>query len=647
LIPIVASATDSVTVGFVNTAENIVDVPVYIRDISGNALGRDQAEGSKIQSFSIKVFYSPADAVSSVAFTRAGITSSLAPSAAFNPAATGSISLVDTFQESSNLIPLTLDAAAPGDLVAHLIFTLRASTDLVPAIAIWLDPSRTLLSDEGGNTSESAANGKLVLVNGGINIPFRTLTTPSASLASTLAETGSSAIKAQASPRPARFLSDAGRATRSTHFSPRTTSYTGTTNHDAAFTYDDAGDVLHDDTGRSFTYDALSMTTGATVTLSNGGTRNFAYLYTADDERIALVEKLSGGATTTNWTLRGLDNHLLRTWTNSTSGWSWREDEIWRGASLLAYESASGVRHYGLDHLGSPAILTDAGGHPIGTVTFDAFGNGGAIGAGMLQYTGHERDSVNVGSSPGSVALPDYLHARYYDSVRGRFLSVDPNGSQIALSNPQRWNRFTYALNSPLGFVDLDGRDVLALGFINYRAKAFGVHLPFTGHAALITIDSQGRTRMYEYGRYDHPNDKGIVRQVTVPDLVMKDGKPTDASLKNLLISVSAHEHDYKGTIEGAYFKASADKTNASNQYATGRMAQNSDQSRASYNTGIVGTANNCGTFTRDGVAVAGGDTTAAQNDIRPESILDDLMKTADEKIIFDAATQAMQVSPP
>src|SRR5229473_2406923 len=191
MIPIDKKTTDSVTVGTVNATGNTVDVPVYIRDISGNALGRDQAAGSKIQSFSIKVSYSPAASVSSVTFTRAGITASLAPSASFNPAATGSISLVDTFQESSNLIPLTLNAAAPGDLVAHLVFTLSGRTDLGSAIAIRLDPSRTLLSDEGGNRSESAANGKLVLVDGGINVPSQMMTTPHASMASTPAETGS------------------------------------------------------------------------------------------------------------------------------------------------------------------------------------------------------------------------------------------------------------------------------------------------------------------------------------------------------------------------------------------------------------------------------------------------------------------------
>ena len=57
-----------------------VDVPVFIRDVSGTPLGMDQPPGSRIQSYSLKVNYSPASAVTSVTFTRAGITTSLTPS---------------------------------------------------------------------------------------------------------------------------------------------------------------------------------------------------------------------------------------------------------------------------------------------------------------------------------------------------------------------------------------------------------------------------------------------------------------------------------------------------------------------------------------------------------------------------------------
>ena len=106
LVPLVASAaSDVVTVGTVTASGTTADVPVSIRDVSGTPLGMDQPAGSKIQSFSIKVTYSPASAVQSVTFSRTGITASLTPTSEFKPSTSNSVSLLDTFQESNNLIP--------------------------------------------------------------------------------------------------------------------------------------------------------------------------------------------------------------------------------------------------------------------------------------------------------------------------------------------------------------------------------------------------------------------------------------------------------------------------------------------------------------------------------------------------------------
>src|SRR5258708_34896131 len=50
------------------------------------------------------------------------------------------------------------------------------------------------------------------------------------------------------------------------------------------------------------------------------------------------------------------------------------------------------------------------------------------------------------------------MHARYYDSRRGRFLSVDPAiDPRRNLQAPQRWNRYTYASDSPLKLFDPTG----------------------------------------------------------------------------------------------------------------------------------------------------------------------------------------------
>jgi RHS repeat-associated protein len=69
------------------------------------------------------------------------------------------------------------------------------------------------------------------------------------------------------------------------------------------------------------------------------------------------------------------------------------------------------------------------------------------------QFAGKERDTeTNL----------DYFGARYLRGESGRFMTTDPVlNIEAALSDPQRWNRYAYALNNPLRNVDPDGRDPL------------------------------------------------------------------------------------------------------------------------------------------------------------------------------------------
>jgi hypothetical protein len=164
-----AQAADAVTVATV-AGNGVVDVPVYIRDASGTPLGIDQPAGSRIQSYSIRVTYSPTVAVQSITFSRAGITAPLTPAFESSPAAPGSISLLDNFDEATNLIPFTSNAALPGNQVAHLLVTIAPGTAPGTLITLTLDPVLTQLTDEGGTpaTIETVANGRLVLVSGSV-----------------------------------------------------------------------------------------------------------------------------------------------------------------------------------------------------------------------------------------------------------------------------------------------------------------------------------------------------------------------------------------------------------------------------------------------------------------------------------------------
>jgi RHS repeat-associated protein len=66
----------------------------------------------------------------------------------------------------------------------------------------------------------------------------------------------------------------------------------------------------------------------------------------------------------------------------------------------------------------------------------------------MNQFTGKERDA--------ETGL-DYFGARYYSGAQGRFASPDPLLNSGRPQTPQSWNRYAYALNNPLAFVDPTG----------------------------------------------------------------------------------------------------------------------------------------------------------------------------------------------
>lgn len=182
----IAEAQDVIQIGSATADGPIVAVPVHLRDVAGTPLGMDRAPSSRIQAFSITVNYSPASAVSAVTFTRAGATSGLRPIFETAPGGSGSISLLASFQQSTNPIPLTLNAAAPGDLIAELVFTLSPTAAPGSNITLSLDAATTQLTDEGGTaaTKETAGNGALGLIDGAIHIPVPSLslTPPSQSV---------------------------------------------------------------------------------------------------------------------------------------------------------------------------------------------------------------------------------------------------------------------------------------------------------------------------------------------------------------------------------------------------------------------------------------------------------------------------------
>jgi RHS repeat-associated protein len=85
-----------------------------------------------------------------------------------------------------------------------------------------------------------------------------------------------------------------------------------------------------------------------------------------------------------------------------------------------------------------------------------------------LKFAGKEREAT---TALGSTTALDYFGARYYAGGVGRFTTVDPvMNIKTALADPQRWNRFAYAGNNPMRYVDPDGADFK--DFVNGIADA-------------------------------------------------------------------------------------------------------------------------------------------------------------------------------
>jgi RHS repeat-associated protein len=253
-------------------------------------------------------------------------------------------------------------------------------------------------------------------------------------------------------------------------------------------TYDVAGNVTIDDMGYHYVYDAFNMIQdkrqGAEIDI-----------YDASDERLGA---LRGGKWT--WTLRDESGKVLREYQSSDTTPSaaalWLGDYVWRDGSLAAAQRVAeegGTRHFHLDHLGNPRLVTGANGAQIAQHDFYPFGReitpmNPDTTAGMredaFRFTGHERD-WSSGTLSDNTDYLDYMHARYYNPNAGRFLSIDPNMDNDTAYEPQKWNRYSYVTNNPLRYMDPTGEtrwDRLN-GYFNALVSDAGLTVRRTGNA--------------------------------------------------------------------------------------------------------------------------------------------------------------------
>ena len=201
---------------------------------------------------------------------------------------------------------------------------------------------------------------------------------------------------------------------------------------------------------------------------------------------------------------------------------------VYAGSRLISTETGSGTTYVTLDHLGSTRVTTDGGGNVTSRKDFMAFGEEAItvqrnVGVGYgtppvrQDYTGYEKEAESG---------LEFAQARYQNPVHGRFTSVDPLTASATIKNPQTFNRYTYALNSPYKFTD-------PLGLLSqYSTGACGT---FCGNGSYVDGSAiRGRDARNDWFReffgevagyaLDQPDGSVVVNDATY--VLPPDGRP-------------------------------------------------------------------------------------------------------------------------
>ena len=112
------------------------------------------------------------------------------------------------------------------------------------------------------------------------------------------------------------------------------------------------------------------------------------------------------------------------------------------------------ISYYFSDHLKAASVITVSAGNIKSESDYYPWG-------GELQFINNDSNHYKFTGKERDVESGlDYFGKRYYSSAMSRWTSPDPiSFSKKHLAFPQRWNKYSYVQNDPLGRIDPDGLD--------------------------------------------------------------------------------------------------------------------------------------------------------------------------------------------
>lgn len=311
-------------------------------------------------------------------------------------------------------------------------------------------------------------------------------------------------------------------------------------------TYDNAGNLTSDGTW-SHVWDYRNRLSAS----GSGATSTYAYDHTTD--RVSLTEN----GTTTIYANRYFD----------TDGISNTLSVFDPQGNLLASIGETGAASYIYpDHLGSTNVTADENGGLTQVLDYYPYGSERISSGGSAtdrHYIGERRDeSTNL----------NYLNARYYNSMKGNFISQDPvfvalgNPNEITrltqqqqnllLSDPQAMNSYSYARNNPVVNKDSSG---LCFEPLSALACIYGAYT-----AATLAIDAYDvyQTNV-KYGHVFSQEEKNatnfnaglnaVLTFAVGPKLIKDGGKAAGVGLDSLTGTLDALDHYFGEQIYKKY----------------------------------------------------------------------------------------------
>ncbi len=265
---------------------------------------------------------------------------------------------------------------------------------------------------------------------------------------------------------------------------------TGSNNYGYSYTYPQKHAVssisLNGGAPAVFSYDANGNMTGGPDFTDTAATGTRTLTYTMDNMPATITYNKSSNTSVSEFTYDGANARAKKKVGGSTTYYVNVNYEVKDGVVTKYITAAdmkvaqikdSTVAYYHKDHLNSATVMTNATGTKLEGTAYAPYGTiraftGTAVTS--YRYTGKELDS--------ETGLY-YYGARYYDPMIGRFISADSIVSDVY--DPQDLNRYAYARNNPMKYVDPDGHAFKAATMV-FRVgqalyKGYGLYSTVSG----------------------------------------------------------------------------------------------------------------------------------------------------------------------